>query len=219
MTIKQYLAVPNLKGQAIITEVNYGDRPFVRLNETLFHPQGGGQKADIGTLTGAFGVVQITHVTHAADRQNVDHYFDQASLFTVGEKVELRVDPTWRLQNAQLHTAGHLIAAVVEHNFPTLKAISGHHWPGEARVEFEGIFNASDDDLIALTKIGIQDARHAELAVRICGDPFSTRTIQIGEFKPVPCGGTHLPNVADLPAIVLGNVKNKKGRIRISYHL
>lgn len=219
MTIKQYLAVPDLMGQAIVTQVNPGDHPTIRLSQTLFHPQGGGQKADLGILTGTSGVVQITHVAHDANRQNVDHYAEQVSAFTVGEKVELRIDPTLRLQNAQFHTAGHLIAAVVEQHFPSLKAVSGHHWPGEARVEFEGSFSGENDELVALTHMGIEDAKHAGLAVRICGDPFLTRTIQIGEFKPVPCGGTHLLNITDLPSIVLSNVKNKKGRLRVSYNL
>ena len=44
-----------------ITAITGGDKPVVRLAETIFHPQGGGQKADRGTI----GDMIVTHVVHA----------------------------------------------------------------------------------------------------------------------------------------------------------
>ena len=99
--------------------------------ETLFHPQGGGQKADRGTIGGR----AVTHVAHA-DGGEVNHYLDSTDGLSVGDAVEIAVDAEWRQLNARWHTAGHLIAAVVEKLFPTLQGVAGHHWPGEGRVEF-----------------------------------------------------------------------------------
>ena len=46
MTIKRYLINSEAKGKAIITAIQDGEHPILRLNQTWFHPQGGRQKAD-----------------------------------------------------------------------------------------------------------------------------------------------------------------------------
>ena len=61
MTNKRYLAEPaSYSGEATVTAILQGELPIVRLSETLFHPQGGGQKADRGTI----GSASVTDVAH-----------------------------------------------------------------------------------------------------------------------------------------------------------
>ena len=109
-----------------VIEVGGDGRPFVRLSETLFHPQGGGQKADRGTVGGR----AVTHVAHA-DGGEVNHYLDSTDGLSDGDGVEMVVEAEWRQLNARWHTAGHLIAAVVEKLFPAVQGVAGHHWPGD----------------------------------------------------------------------------------------
>ena len=185
----------------------------VRLDRTVFHPQGGGQKADRGTIGG----VDVLKVSNAADG-DVDHFL--AAALEVGAQVELQVDPAWRLFNARYHTAGHLIAALVEARQPACKAISGHHWPGEARVEFsiEGDAAAiSANDVQAQLAPDMVEALAADLPVKVVGDPHTARAVQIAEHAAVPCGGTHVPGVSALREVEVKNVRVKGGKLRVSY--
>ncbi len=212
MTVKRYLASADLTGTATITHVGNDGRPFVRLSETLFHPQGGGQKADRGTVAGR----AVTHIA-AADGGEVNHYLDSTDGLAVGDAVPLAVDAEWRQLNARWHTAGHLIAAVVEKLFPTLQGVAGHHWPGEGRVEFVPADAANADELAARLPAVLADAVRADLPVRVVGDPFTDRKVVVGDSRLVGCSGTHLPSVGGLGAVRVTKVKAKDGKLRVSY--
>jgi Ser-tRNA(Ala) deacylase AlaX len=211
VTAKRYLASADLTGTATVANVGDDGRPFVRLSETLFHPQGGGQKADRGTVGGR----TITHVAHA-DGGEVNHYLDSTDGLSVGDSVELAVDVEWRRLNARWHTAGHLIAAVVEELFPNLQGVAGHHWPGEGRVEFAPGDGASAEEVAAKLPDALAEAVRADLPVRVIGDPFASREVVVGDSRPVGCGGTHLASVGGLAVTVTG-VKAKGGKLRVSY--
>lgn len=212
MTLKQYLAEPQLMvGSAKILDIIHGETTVLRLDRTIFHAQGGGQKADKGLI----GRAVVTHVTHNADC--VDHHVENAEGLAVGDTVQLKVDEDWRRLNAAYHTAGHLLAAVVEALYPDLHAVSGHQWPGEGRVEFSGE--------TPVAQIGVEEiqARLAadlakSLAVTIEGNPFEARAIRIGDYPAaIPCGGTHVSHLGEIASILVTGIKAKSGRIRISF--
>src|SRR5579871_5452861 len=141
MTIKKYLAEPGkYAGEVTVVDIIAGERPALRVAETWFHPQGGGQKADRGTV----GPVHVTHVGHNGGE--VDHFVSSLDGIEVGKTYPFTIDTRWRKLNMAYHTAGHLIAGIVEGQYSQLHAVAGHQWPGEARVEFEG----SMDDCVAL---------------------------------------------------------------------
>ncbi|HET6575079.1 MAG TPA: alanyl-tRNA editing protein [Fimbriiglobus sp.] len=211
MTVKRYLASADLAGTATITHIGDDGRPLVQLSETLFHPQGGGQKADRGTVGGR----AVTHVAHA-DGGEVNHYLDSTDGLSIGDAVELVVDAEWRQLNARWHTAGHLIAAVVEKLFPKLQGVAGHHWPDEGRVEFVPGDGTSTEEVAAKLLDALAEAVRAGLPVRVIGDPFSSREVVVGDSRPVGCGGTHLSSVGGLVVSVTG-VKSKGGKLRVSY--
>ncbi len=212
MTVKRYLASAELAGTATVTHVGDDGRPFVQLSETLFHPQGGGQKADRGTVAGR----AIVHVAQSPDGE-VNHYLDSADGLAVGQAVDVAVDPEWRRLNARWHTAGHLIAAVVERLFPPLQGVAGHHWPGEGRVEFTPADAANLEDVAARLPAALAAAVVADLPVTVVGDPFASRAVVVGDSRPVGCGGTHLTSVGALGKVEVSGVKVKGGKLRVSY--
>ncbi|MEA5521231.1 alanine--tRNA ligase-related protein [Limnoraphis robusta] len=212
-TQKLYLSsFSQTQGQAKITHIEDGEKPFIRLDQTWFHAQGGGQKADKGTING----ISVVHVAH--NNSEVDHYVESIESFIVGQEVDLIVDEDWRLINGKYHLAGHLIAALIENMFPDIRAIGGHHWPGEARIELRGNL-PENKQLEELLSNALKTAIEADLPVYICGDPFSNRSIGIGEFTPVPCGGTHPERLGILETVKITKVKTQKDKLKVSYRV
>ena len=211
MTEKLYLAHPAMRSTdaTIVAHVIVADgRTAVRLNRTVFHAQGGGQKADRGRI----GEARVLHVAHNCG--DVDHIVDSPELLEVGSVVHTEVDAAWRRLNAVYHTSGHLIASIVEHLFPGARAVSGHQWPGEGRVEFEGA-------VLAERKADVEFALYQAIAdglpVSIQGNPYEDRSIGIGHLGAIACGGTHVESLSAIASIQIRSINTKRGRVRISY--
>jgi Ser-tRNA(Ala) deacylase AlaX len=212
MTVKRYLFDTGLGGRAVIREVGNDGRPYVRLNQTWFHPQGGGQPSDRGRIGGQ----EVTHIAHAPGGE-VNHYLASTAGLVVGQEVEVAVDAATRGANARLHTGGHLVATLVEQLFPGLTAVAGHHWPRESRVEFAGASLPPPERVRQSLPDAIARAIGEDLPVRVVGDPLTSRAVQIGPHRALPCGGTHLERVGLLGRLTVTGVKVKGGRLRVSY--
>ena len=81
------------------------------LDATVFHPQGGGQPADVGTM----GDAQVVHVFAEGRAGNGGvgyHALEAEPPFAVGDEVRCRVDAERRDRSARTHSAGHLIDVV-----------------------------------------------------------------------------------------------------------
>lgn len=124
--------------------------------ETIFHPQGGGQPSDEGTLEKAHAgpsstiteSFQITAVRmDAVDEGKVLHLIratDQQSPADLqpGDRVELTVDAEKRNLYSRLHTAGHVLGsavrALVEDSVENFDETKASHFPDSAACEFSG---------------------------------------------------------------------------------
>lgn len=204
---------------------------FLEFDLTIFHPQGGGQASDTGTVsfTGS-APLHIAHVQWpktggAIPRHYVAVEDDSRIEQFRGQEVTMAIDPDRRKVNARLHSGGHLIAALVEGMVPGLTAVRGHHFPNEACVEFSGAAVGPE-----VTEI-LQNSLPAKMAEYIHkGAPVMTsvdqnpspgekprRTVSIGEFPAVGCGGTHVENIGALGSVIIKSIKAKSERLRISY--
>lgn len=215
MTKKTYLEQPQVtSGTVTIAALMPGDKPVVRLVETWFHAQGGGQKADVGTI----GPVKVLSVQHAEEKTTVDHFVDTLEGLETGKSYPFQIDTATRQLNTVYHTAAHLIAAVAEQQFPAIHAVAGHQWPGEARVEFEGAF---DDALAAAVLDYLATALPKAIAedwpCTMVGDPYNNRALQIASTAAVPCGGTHVRSLGEIGSITVKSAKRKGDRLRLNY--
>ena len=114
-------------------------RYAIELNQTLFHPQGGGQPADRGWIGG----IAVEGVVTRGDR--VMHIIAQP--LPPGE-VAIRVDEAaWRL-HSRLHSAGHLIGLAGER--AGWRPVKAYDWPGERRITFTAIASAIVPEASAL---------------------------------------------------------------------
>ena len=220
MTERLYLRSAALTGEARVVEVRLGEVSTLRLDQTLFHPRGGGQPADRGALILADGsgiAVPVIDVRNGDDGA-VDHVIASDAPLLVGDRVLMRVDADTRLLHARLHSAGHLLALAGERIEPGLRGIAGHHWPGEARVEFEGIATNPEDFEKALRSM-LEEMRSANLPISASVGGDGRRSIAIDRAAPVPCGGTHVAETAAIGRIDIRKIKIKAGRVRVSYDI
>lgn len=214
MIMKRYLGETALAGNVEVIELLAGERPIVRLRETWFHPQGGGQKGDRGTI----GPVEVLDVRFGPDK-TIDHFVSTLNGLEIGQIHSFTVDPQWRLLNSRNHSAGHLISGVCERMFPGIEPQAGHHWPGEARVDFRG--PALERVIEGVTTLGqavIEDIQ-ADIPINITGDPYENRSCVIGNYTPIACGGTHVSSTAELGNFRIRSAKRKGDFLRVGYEL
>lgn len=183
----------------------------VLLEQTIFHPQGGGQPSDIGTING-IPVIKVFE----EDETKIWHTLETLDTISIGSAVSLCIDPNARNLFSRLHSAGHLIAHATEQEFPELKAIQGHHFPNEARVEFSYTshpdMNIFKEQLLAKLHAVIRE--NQKVSSLFDG---TKRIISVGNYPATPCGGTHVENLAEIGTILIRNIKHKDGKIRIGY--
>ncbi|KAK2616741.1 hypothetical protein QQS21_000353 [Conoideocrella luteorostrata] len=130
-------------------------------NETLFHPQGGGQPSDEGYMkwqasgTGASDPLAGDSVLFRVEAVRMDavhqgqvlHFgsfasSNHASLVQSGDEVEQTLDQEKRLLYSRLHTAGHVLGSAVrsllETEVPGFDELKASHFPDSAACEFQG---------------------------------------------------------------------------------
>lgn len=116
----------------------------VVLAETIFHPQGGGQPSDKGQLN-EFEIVTVRE-SKDESTQNIPiiyHFLDPQTItlsqLATHQTINMTLDVEFRKQCARSHTAGHLIADVLELDEKFLsfhaKSIQGHHFPGSEYIK------------------------------------------------------------------------------------
>ncbi len=205
---------------------------FLLLDQTIFHPQGGGQPFDTGRILYQGQEIAISVVKKDLNGQ-IKHYFNEnPELDLLGKTVNLEINSARRLENAKLHSGGHLLGLVVEKLLPEIHATKGHHYPGEAYVEFDKALEEGNDTLIKTIQAQLDKAIADELAVsckiinevefrEIFGyEPKRSgdlRMAKFGDFQPLPCGGTHVSNLKELGKVVVSKIRNKNGLAKISY--
>jgi alanyl-tRNA synthetase len=203
------------------SEINKKKFQWIQLDQTIFHPKGGGQLHDEGTIGG----VQVSFVhKDIFDKSRLDqfeilHCFDenQALSFKEGDEVELIVDASKRMLYSKMHTAGHLLAETTNSIFPDLEGYHGNHDPKDGYVKFKMLKpEISHDKQDIINKVQpCLDARIEQgCRVSVLQLESGLRAIQIGSSSPMPCGGTHIENLKEIGAVEVTDLSiNKKDAV------
>lgn len=204
---------------------------FVLLDQTLFHPQGGGQPSDSGTITVDGVMISVPMVKNS--NNEVRHYTDRDCSAMVTKTVECAINREKRLLHARLHTAGHLISNIVEAFDMGWRAVKGHHFPDQCYVEFTGTNCAENNLSVDSVNKEIADylEKDCELSVdQQSADKMKTpsshipddqpiRTVRIGDFPFSPCGGTHVRSLKELQGFNVTKLKSKNNMLKIYYQI
>ncbi|NIF22066.1 alanyl-tRNA editing protein [Candidatus Pantoea multigeneris] len=195
-----------MESQVISCTPQEDGRFHVILSATLFHPQGGGQPSDQGTI-GGVNMIQaiqqgdsVIHITDAAVEEGTVH---------------ISVDANLRLIHTRYHSAGHLIGVAGEKY--GWQGNKGNHRPGEGRVVFDAIGLTTP-----VTAENFAEAA-AEMVARdlalILKDEDGKRMVTWGDLTPYACGGTHVKKTSEIGEIRIIKVKEKKGQLSVQYEL
>ncbi len=205
----------------------------VRLDRSAFHPGGGGQVSDVGTLEYAAGTVAVTGIE--TDGDAVWHLLADPALELAGPVV-VRVDADHRSQVAQLHTDSHILNALVFERFPgTLVTGAQINADGTGRMDFD--LSEVDNDVLRGLDAGVNDVIQRGLDVRsvyvdtseatttaglvrslsVAPPPTPDRRLRVIDIDGVDrqaCGGTHLSNTAQSRPFRITKVESKGKRNR-----
>ncbi|KAL6055855.1 alanine--tRNA ligase-like isoform X2 [Balamuthia mandrillaris] len=124
-----------------------GKSVTVILDQTIFHPQGGGQPFDTGVIrskTASFQVKETRFDRQAGVVLHKGCFAEEGTTFREGETVDLHIDEDKRRLHARLHSAGHLLdiafAKVLERQTEPFRLVpgKGYHFPDGPYVEYKG---------------------------------------------------------------------------------
>lgn len=207
--------------------------PYVIFDQTIFYPQGGGQPYDIGSIEAEKLIIPVLAVRW--EGEEVKHYLDREEAFLIGKKAKQIIDPERRRINARYHTAGHLLAHVVESLSPHWKAVKGHHYPENGTVEF--VCSEESASLVDLDRINreisgfiskdlpitaklVQPTELGQMSPSPVNTPMNgrvLRVVQIGNFPYQPCGGTHIKHLREIGEAAVTKQKLKGNTLKVSY--
>ena len=207
-------------------EINKKKYKWVQLDETIFHPKGGGQLSDEGTING----VRVVYVHKVLpDKSRVDqfeilHCFDEAEElpFKEEDEVELVLDGSKRFLYSRMHTAGHVLAETVKEVFPALEGYHGNHDPKDGYVKFKMLsdMDYSKEEILSKVQPKLESNLGKNLPVAVVMLPSGMRAIQIGDCA-MPCGGTHVHHLNEIGRVEVTDVSiNKKEKtVTVKYRL
>jgi len=192
---------------------------FIRLDRTIFCPEGGGQPADRGTING------LPLLALASENDDVIHVLDRDP---GPGQVSLRLDFPRRYDHMQQHTAQHLLSQVVLNLF-NAQTLSFAIGPEHSSIE-TGRPALSEEEIRTL-ELECAAAIFAALPVRVFESeeiaslhlrkppkrPGRIRVVEITGLDQSACGGTHLKNSAEIGLLKIIRTERVRANIRLYY--
>jgi misacylated tRNA(Ala) deacylase len=208
----------------------------VLLDQSPFHPGGGGQLADRGLLRWNGGEVRLSGIEAAGGR----YWHLLAEPVELAGTVESVVDAAFRSMMAQLHTDTHILNALVFREFQGALVTGAQlNEDGTARMDFD--LPDADNDRLRALEPEINDVIRQDLPVRYAyvgeteaqverglvrnrsvappaAEDGTIRVVEIVGLDRQACGGTHLASTARSRPVRILKIDNKgrhNRRIRI----
>src|SRR6267142_2508157 len=168
----------------------------IELDRTVFYPLGGGQAGD----TGRVGPWRVVDTRKGPGQDQVFHVLEPGSNPAAGGKVELQLDWERRHRLMRLHTALHLLGAVVK------AAI-------EAQVN-ELVRTGTATRPLWITDAEL-DARPELVRTMSVAPPRGEGRVRLLEIPGIDlqaCGGTHVADTAEIGALRVARIRSEGKR-------
>jgi misacylated tRNA(Ala) deacylase len=207
------------------------DAQGVRLDRTVFYPQGGGQAGDAGWLRLADGrLLAMADTRKGSAPGEILHLpadVAEAQALQPGMAVTAVIDAVRRRAHMRFHTATHLLCALVPHAVDGCSITAAY-----ARLDFhmnEPLDKQALSEGIARLVAGAHPVRHRWIGeAELDANPRLVRSmsvqpprgqgrIRVLEIEGVdlqPCGGTHAANTAEIGNVVVTKIEKKSAMTR-----
>ncbi|MFT5135104.1 MAG: alanyl-tRNA synthetase [Arenicella sp.] len=231
-TATQFIGYNELKGQAEVVAIQLGEESVDSVveqadNQTLilvfdstpFYAEGGGQVGDVGYIRSGESTNLHLEVMDCTKLPN-GAFMHFAKLISgsvsVGDKVELEVNPSARYSTAANHSATHLMHAALKQvlgdhvvqkgslvNAERLRFDFSHDAPVTAAdiIEVESKVNQQifAKQVVSSEVMPIEDAKSAGAEAQF-GEKYGAevRVISMADFSLELCGGTHVANTSEI---------------------
>jgi alanyl-tRNA synthetase len=194
----------------------------VVLDRTPFYAEGGGQQSDSGTLVGDGFAVEVADVQSPVDGLSVHRGTVVSGEVVLDAQVLAQVDVTRRRAVARAHSATHLVHSGIRRALGSSAAQAGSlNAPGRLRFDFTSPGGAVPPSVLADVEDEVNEvllrslpvtaevmplpAARRDGAIAMFGEKYgdAVRVVTIGDYSKELCGGTHVPNSADIGLIKL----------------
>ncbi len=210
--------------EATIQQIN--NREIV-LDQTAFHPLNGGVACDTGFLSAKSDKHLILQVAINRENKEITHFASEAPNWKTGDIIQGEIDWLRRYRLMRLHTAAHLIAAVLYRDYHAL-ITGGQVNVDQAKLDFnlEKTERKTFEDAIAKanaetrrnTKLKVYFLERSvalkvpgivKLAERMPPDVQNLRIVEIPGIDLQADGGPHVNNTHEIGDISILKVENK----------
>ena len=190
------------------------------LDRTAFFPEGGGQYADTGWISGI-------EVVDVQEHQGVIYHTIKKPL-TVGEKVTGTIDWNERFSKMQQHSGEHIVSGLVHERFG-YDNVGFHMGKDAITMDFNGVITKeqlkeieylADEAVVKNLDIQVIYPSREELAdleyrskIEIEGQ---VRIVRIPGYDTCACCAPHVSKTGEIGMIKLVGMQNYKGGVRVS---
>ncbi len=190
-------------------------RALLKLEESPFYAEGGGQVADSGTIRWEGGEAKVVGVYRVGDDQALE-VEPQGDGLDAGTAVEAAVDRETRHATMRNHTATHLLHAALRERLGTHVHQAGSavrpdklrfdftHGQGLGAEELRAVEDRVNEWIKASRPVRWLEMERAEAerlgAMALFGEKYGewVRVVEVEEVSRELCGGTHVANTAEV---------------------
>ncbi|MEA1993436.1 MAG: DHHA1 domain-containing protein [Euryarchaeota archaeon] len=200
----------------------------ILLDNTYFHPEGGGQPAD----RGAINEIPVRDVQET--KEEVIHYLSPEG-FEAGQHVQCKINEKFRRYCMRSHTGAHILFGAGRKLLNDVRYAGFGIGKTSTRIDF-GTETAVDDDLLLQLEYlsnkvvlegreilnyfsdEVDDERLKTLVYAKEKPAGRMRVVEIEDWDLAACSGTHFTNTREIGLItVLGKSKLQEGVTRIEF--
>jgi alanyl-tRNA synthetase len=204
---------------------------LVKLEESPFYAEGGGQVADSGEIRWEGGSAQVADVYRVGDDQAVELDSPLDGLGP-GSRVEAEVDHVARFATMRNHTATHLLHAALRERLGThVRQAGSAVRPDKLRFDFTHGAPLTDEELrdigdrvndwikeshwVRALEMSRMEAERLG-AMALFGEKYGdwVRVIEVEGVSRELCGGTHVPNTAEIGIFAIASEGSSAANVR-----
>ncbi len=192
-------------------------KDYIMLDRSAFYPEGGGQPSDTGRVEWEGGSADVTFV----QKKGVVKHVIKGDPHSVPDEVTAYLDWDRRHAHMRMHTAQHLISAVVLELYGA-HTVGNQLYADRSRIDFDRT-RLTDDDMERVkvrfdelvdeaipVSVYEMDRKDMEERVKVGRAQLDLlpasitrlRVVEIEGYDLCPCAGTHVRNLSELGHLV-----------------